>query len=360
MAYNWLAGLVLLGAAWKLIMCGFMRKRRSELLAKLDPRKDCHAINASTLYVEFPFLSRYAVDFGFLRSFGIPSISRILVKGGQFACNASKRYDDTAILLEELALHHVDSPRGSLAVRRINLLHSFYPSIHNADYIYVLCIIIFPALELAAMYGYREWTELEKCALYNVWHDIGIRMGIQDIPSTITALSKYRDDYESKYMVYADSNHEIAELNMKLILGKLPAFLRPLGRRLVYSILDDKLLHSLGYPKQPPLLSTLAHSLLRLHGLAVSWMPPRPLACAQTRISYIGCPSHHDPNSLLPLAFQRYKPVHYEKGYRIEELGSLKPGTLGKPFQGDLLCPLQNCSNLSLLDVLSKSHVPKM
>lgn len=358
MAYIWLAGLALvLAATWKL-MCGYTRKRRCELLAKLDPRKDCHAINASTLFVEFPFLSRRALDFGFMRTFGIPSISRILAKSGQLGCSASKRYDDTMILIEELDLHHVDSSRGSLAVRRLNLLHSPYP-IHNADYIYVLCLIVLPPMELAARYGYREWTESEKCAFYNVWHDIGTRMGIQDIPCSVSAMSKYRDDYESKYMVYTDSNHETAEHTMKLLLTKFPTFLRPLCRRLMYSVLDDRMLASLGYPKQPPLLSTLVHSLLRLHGLAVSWMPSRPITWAQTRVPY-GLPSPHDPNTLLPLSFQCYKPVHYQKGYRIQDLGALKPGNLGKPFEGDLLCSLENCSNLSLLDVLSKSHMHKM
>lgn len=131
--------------------------------------------------MEFPFLSRKSLEFGLFRSYAIPQISRVLQKGGQFACGAAKRYDDTVILVEEMIHYHVDGDRASLALRRLNFLHSHYP-IDNAEYLYVLAVFFLTPIEWSSIYGYREWTELEKAAYYTTWHDIGTRMGIHDIP----------------------------------------------------------------------------------------------------------------------------------------------------------------------------------
>lgn len=329
-------------------MCGYLRKRRSQLVGALNPRKDCHSINIHTLFVEFPFLSQRSLDFGFFRTYGIPEISRLLQKAGQFASNASKRYDDTDILVKEMLHHHIDGDRGSLALRRLNFLHSHYP-IDNAEYLYVLSLFVLLPMEWSAIYGYREWTEMEMSSYYTAWHDIGTRMGMRQIPASIAALSEYRDDYEAKRMVYADSNKEIAETTVKLLLSDVPPLLWPLARRIVYSLMDDRLLKSLGYPKQRPWLIALSHSLLKLHGFAVSWLPPRPLSWAESRIPS-GCPTSQglgfDPDALYKLGFQRYKPSSYEKGYKIKDIGVLKLGRLGDPFGGDLFCPLRECSNL--------------
>lgn len=61
---------------------------------------------------------------------------------GNFAANAAKRADDTEILLRESTSHHVDSDRGTAAIRRLNYIHSQYPDIKNEDYLYVLALFI--------------------------------------------------------------------------------------------------------------------------------------------------------------------------------------------------------------------------
>lgn len=342
-----IAALALLALAWK-FLCGYLRKRRSQLLGALNPRKDCHSINIHTLFVEFPFLSQRSLEFGLFRTYGIPEISHLLLKAGQFTSNASKRYDDTDILVKEVLHHHIDGDRGSLALRRLNFLHSHYP-IDNAEYLYVLSIFVLLPMEWSAVYGYRKWTEIEKSSYYTAWHDVGTRMGMRHIPASIPAMIEYRDDYEAKRMVYADSNKEIAETTVKLLLSDVPALVWPLARRIVYSLMDDRLLKSMGFPKQHPWLTALSHSLLKMHGLAVSCLPPRPLSWAKSRIP-CGCPTSQglafDPDALYKLDFQRYKPSSYDRGYKIKDIGALKPGHLGDPFGGYLFCPLQECSNL--------------
>ncbi|MCO5554509.1 hypothetical protein L7F22_008038 [Adiantum nelumboides] len=337
---------VILLASWKL-GCLYLRKRRSQLLARL---KDCHALNACTLFVEFPFLYRLAFEYGLMKTAGIPAITRRVKTGGEAVHNPAKRYDDTDILIRELLLHHVDTPRGSLAVRRLNFLHSHY-NIHNQDYIYVLAIHILTVIEWASMFGYREWTELEKSTHYKVWHDIGTRMGMRDIPATLADLAQYKEDYEAKYMVFAKENHEFAEIGMKLLLDDVPKLLWPFGRRVLISVMDDRLVASLGYSKQPHWLTFMSHALLKLHGVVVSWMPPRPLSWAQTRIAvsmFSGCPILQQADGQLPLAYQRFPPIPYPQGYRIAEIGGKKAGMLSSPFKGgSLQCPLRSTPNIS-------------
>ena len=52
-----------------------------------------------------------------------------------------KRADDTEILLREMTCHHVDSDRGSTALRRLNFIHGQY-QISNEAYLYTLALFI--------------------------------------------------------------------------------------------------------------------------------------------------------------------------------------------------------------------------
>ncbi|KAI5059648.1 hypothetical protein GOP47_0025967 [Adiantum capillus-veneris] len=332
--------MALLLLLWKMGCCEHLRIRRAKRLPKLDP----HSVLSHTLFVEFPFLYRCAFESGVVRVAGIP---RIIAKFGLH--NVAKQYDDMDILLREMLMHHADSPRGSLAIRRLNFIHSFY-AIANEDYLYVLAVYVVNFVEWTDKYGYRKLTEMEKGCHYRVWHDIAKRMGIHNIPPSVEELARYRDEYEAKHMRYSDCNREFAEAGMKLMLGEMPWLCRRPLRKLLLSVLDERLLAALGFPKQPAWLGFMARSLLNLHKLTVRWMPPRPLSCARTRISLMtGCPLLFNLSSsplelqTLPLSFHRFRPRVYENGYKIAHLGGMKPGRVGSvcsiDAQGGLLCP---------------------
>ncbi|KAI5071377.1 hypothetical protein GOP47_0013628 [Adiantum capillus-veneris] len=232
-----------------------LRRRRASLLARLHPLRHSHTIHAHLAFVDFPFLVRTSLELGLFRTYAIHSISHILSRAGHFAANPSKRYDDNDILAKEMILHHIDGPRGSLALRRLNFIHSQY-KISNADFLYVLSIFIIMPMEWISMYGYRDLTEVEKNTIFTLWHDIGTRMGIRNIPSSIQDIASYKQSYESKYMVYNDTNKEIAELTLGLLLGGVLVVLRPVVCRLIFAFMDDRLRKAMGYPKQPAWLSS--------------------------------------------------------------------------------------------------------
>ncbi|KAI5071886.1 hypothetical protein GOP47_0014137, partial [Adiantum capillus-veneris] len=346
-------------ATWKLA-CALLRRRRAFLISGLHTLRHSHTIHTHLAFVDFPFLFRRSLEFGLFRTYAIPSISCTLSQAGHFAKNASKRYDDTDILVRELVMHHADGDRGSLALRRLNFIHSQY-KISNADFLYVLSIFVLLPLEWISKYGYRALTNVEKTSVFTLWHDIGTRMGIRDIPSSLKDFAVYKEDYESKHMVYSNTNKEIAEMTMKLLLSEMPAFFRPIARKLVYAFMDDRLRKAMGYPRQPEWLSAFVLGMVKMHGYVVSWMLPRPLNCAEIRIPS-GCPASQgalfDPEALHKLLWQRYEPYTYKEGYKLKEVGAMKPGCLGIAYPGELLLPLSQCNNLPWpLPLVRKPHM---
>ena len=97
--------------------------RRFEIrdrIQQLDPVEDCQQIVFLVGTYEFPWLTRKALEFALFRSFGAPSISKILDRTGQFRDHGQRRFDDTALLIAELVENGYDSPRGRQAIRMMN------------------------------------------------------------------------------------------------------------------------------------------------------------------------------------------------------------------------------------------------
>lgn len=115
-------------------------------------------------------------------------------------------------------------------------------------------------------------------------------------------LDQFNRDDERAQFRYTPTNQQLAEATRDLFLSWfLPRALWPLGRPLVYAIMDDRLLDAVGFPRASPLLRGLLEGALRLRARALRLLParrrPRMLTQPPTRT--------------------------YPHGYRIEELGSL-------------------------------------
>lgn len=62
----------------------------------------------------------------------MPTISSLLAQTGYFAAHGQKRYDDTALIIAEIAENGYDSERGRAAIRRMNQIYHHFP-ISNGD-----------------------------------------------------------------------------------------------------------------------------------------------------------------------------------------------------------------------------------
>jgi hypothetical protein len=181
-----------------------------------------------------------------------------------------------------------------------------------------------------------------------VWHDIGVRMGIRGIPPGFREAAEFKERFEERHMVYADSNREVAHPAIEgLLLADVPWPLRGFARRLLYyALMDDRLRDALGFSAHHlsgleklvmPWAARAAHSALwACHGLFTRFfLPPRPLHRALFRIAPLGCPAANSSSGPFSITHRRFLsiPSLYEhSGYKIEELGPLHPGKLAPPF----------------------------
>ena len=163
----------------------FLRFRR---IRTKNPQnlKDSHEISSQIFQLEFPFVSQKSLEFGLFKTYGIPSISKILVKSRQLLDKdqIAKRYEDTDLLIREMTntvLDHRKEGRSEVALGRINYIHSLYP-ITNQDMLYTLSVFICEPISWISKYEYRELTPAEEEGIFRHWKNIGERMNIKDIP----------------------------------------------------------------------------------------------------------------------------------------------------------------------------------
>jgi len=166
-------------------------------------------------------------------------------------------------------------------------------------------------------------------------------MGIQHIPESLEKMERFKRQYEDEKMAFSDSNKATGDSTLDLLLSNAPVFLRPLGRRLSYALMDEKLLKAMGYPLQPWWVIWTVENILRFfYGTLVRWfLPPRPLSWSTERIA--SEEGEEIEEKVYKLRYDVYKPGSYPNGYKIRDVGNAKGGDVGKAGEGRLLCPLR-------------------
>lgn len=248
--------------------------------------------------MDFPFDTTRALEFALFRTFCVPSISALLHQTGEFERRSQKRYDDTDLIVSEIMEHGYDSERGRAAIKRMNALHGRF-QIANEDFLYVLSTFVFEPIRWNARFGWRRMTPRERIALFHFWRAVGQRMNIRDIPGDYEAFERFNVDYERRHYRYTDANHRVGTATVKLFAGWFPPWLRPVVLRVIYALLDDRLLDAFGFPRPAPWLRRMVNVGLRARACLLRCLPRRHRPLLRTEMPH---PS-------------------YPQGYRIGELG---------------------------------------
>jgi hypothetical protein len=269
----------------------------------LDPAADHQQICFLSACYDFPWDYTRALELALFRSFGIAKGTPLLERTGEFVERTRKRYDDTVLILGEVLEHGYDSQRGRAALRRMNQQHGRY-GIPNDEYLYTLSTFVFEPMRWIDRYGWRPYTEHERLASFHYWMAIGRRMGIKELPDSLSAFEAFNRAFEREHFRFAPSNARIAEATRALLLGMyLPRALWPLGKPLVAALIDEPLLRAVGFATPPGWLRSVAAGALRLKAAAQRALPPRRRPYLFTAAAY---PSYPD-------------------GYQIEDLGADRP-----------------------------------
>src|ERR1035437_7408432 len=113
------------------------RHHWSRRISQLDPARDYHEIYRILASHELPGDKNPTPSFALYRAYAVTSIGRPLGEPGEFTQRTQKRYDDTALILDTILEHRLDSPLGPSALRRTKHMHGA-DDISNDDKLYVL------------------------------------------------------------------------------------------------------------------------------------------------------------------------------------------------------------------------------
>lgn len=219
---------------------------------------DAQAILKDLTELEFPKIMGLSIIFALFKTYGIPSVSSLLVATSQLSNpeTVSKRIADTGVLLLEFALNKPSSERTLKAISRMNYLHSRYQmsgKIKNVDMLYTLSLFALEPVRWIRKYEWRSLTEIEMCASGTFWKAMGDAMlvSFDDLPSSKTGwkdglhwlqdIETWSSKYEATHMVPAVSNNQLAESHLDVLFLDMPAHFNEVGKRLVAVFLGERL-----------------------------------------------------------------------------------------------------------------------
>ena len=131
---------------------------------RLDPVDDAREILVGVAAHDYPWDMVQALSFALFRTYAVPSIGGLLDRTGEFTGRTQKRYDDTALLLEEVQQHGLESDRGRDAVRRVNRMHAMF-DISNDDMRYVLATFVVVPKRWIDDHGFRPLTAISRLVM---------------------------------------------------------------------------------------------------------------------------------------------------------------------------------------------------
>lgn len=218
---------------------------------------DAQMILKDLTELEFPKIMGLSIIFALFKTYGIPSVSSLLVATGQLSDSetASKRTADTGVLLLEFALNKPSSERAVKAIARMNYLHNRYQKsgkIKNTDMLYTLSLFALEPVRWIHKCEWRDLTDIELCASGTFWKAMGDAMLISfdDLPSSKTGwtdglqwlqeIETWSLEYEAANMIPAVSNNQLAESHLDVLFLNLPAHLNGVGKELVAVLLGER------------------------------------------------------------------------------------------------------------------------
>ena len=225
---------------------------------------DAYLIQQNISELEFPFTFEKAFQFALFRTYGIPSISKLLVATSQLSDvkTALKRYADTEVLLTEFMANEPAHERTQDAMARMNYIHSVYQKagkISNDDMLYTLSLLAAEPVRWIERYEWRSLQDFEMCALGTFWKSVGDAMKIDygrlescdpgwiDGLQWLEEIMAWSEAYEKRAMVPDVNNKKTADETTAILLWTVPAALKEFGRNVVSALMDDRLRMAMMY-----------------------------------------------------------------------------------------------------------------
>lgn len=254
---------------------------------------DAQEIITSLAELEFPKTMETSLQFALFKTYGIPTISGLLVATKEFSSqeNASRRYADTGVLIQEFTGHHPQSERAIKAIARMNYIHGNYQKagkISIDDLLYTLSVFITEPITWAKKYEWRPMTEMEICAIATFWKSIGDAMGIEyggrlarsewaDGLEFYEDIKNWAEAYEVQYMVPAASNKTTSDELVPLLLFYVPTAFKSAASHVIGVLMGIRLRAAMSFPTPPRFYFNLAYVVFEARRFYLRYLSlPRP------------------------------------------------------------------------------------
>ena len=252
-----------------LLLVRSLRFNRANRISKQFPTRasfasmtihQASAIQTTLSEIEFPFIFEKALQFALFRTYGVPSISSLLVATRELSSSATacKRYSDTSLLVVEYMSHRWGEQRWTNSVARTNFIHEPFRKagkILDDDMTYTLCLFANEPVSWIKRWEWRELSDVEKCAIGVFWKAMGDAMGIEyrglpghdsgkgwkDGLQWLEEITTWSEAYEKKNMVPHEANHAVAEETTAILLWSVPVWAKGLGKQAVAVLMDERL-----------------------------------------------------------------------------------------------------------------------
>ncbi len=241
----------------------------------MDPVRDHQRIGRLSASVDFPWDTQRAYELALLKTFAVPSSSHLLAATGEFLERTAKRHDDTVAVIATLGLEGYDSPQGREALRAMNRAHRGH-AIPADEYRYTLSLFVLEPLRWNERFGWRPLSEVERQAGFHFWREVGRRMGIPDLPPSLTAMEAQSRSFEERKVRFDPVNRKLLDVTIDRVLARsLPGPLRRLGAGAVHVLFDDATRAAFGVRPPPAALRWAVLGGLRARAAALRRLPAR-------------------------------------------------------------------------------------
>ncbi|WP_212914225.1 oxygenase MpaB family protein [Streptomyces sp. TS71-3] len=232
-----------------------------------------HGAYARLVLETMPEESRVGLTLGFVRTFGIADIARVLHGTGRMTGDPRGRAKATGVAMFALIGQGLDSAEGRKIVEGLRRVHD-RPGITPELMHYVLACFTICPLRFIDRHGHRPVTDAERDAALTFHLSLSKALGLPEPPGghttvPLAGVESWMRDYESRHFAPSAEGQALWQSTSRgLLAARLPAPLAPLAPALAASLLDQPLRTALNVRRPPAPVRALVTYALRFRARA--------------------------------------------------------------------------------------------
>ncbi|MGW6744957.1 oxygenase MpaB family protein [Streptomyces sp. NPDC055025] len=234
-----------------------------------------HPAYARLVLETMPEESRLGLTLGFIRTFGIPEIARVLYGTGRMTSEPRARAKATGVAMFTLIGQGLNSPEGRGTVEALRRIHD-RPDITPELMHYVLACFTVCPLRFIDTHGRRAVTDAEREAAYGFHRGLSDALGLPEPPggghldgvrpdgARLDGVEEWMRGYEADRFAPTEEARALwRSASRGLLAARLPAPLAALAPAVAASLLDAPLGRALQVRRPPAPVRALVIRALR-------------------------------------------------------------------------------------------------